>query len=230
MEADKKVNIDPRISLNKLGEFLTTTPARRRRILMDQKYPSTFIVARYNDAESAISDYLSKDIKDLSVLDSALLTIENKVVSTEWESQTKGLNYEAVDFFYDFADQIDFQNCTFTKVNKSSISPMSFGDVTISIRPEVLIQKGFKDNKQIGAVKLYFSKNNSLTKQSGEYIASVLMEYLRTTQKECIPLNKICCVIDVFNQQVYFAPASYKRRMADVIAACQEISAIWSKL
>ena len=30
---------DPRISVNKLGEYLVTGPSRRRRIVMDQKRP-----------------------------------------------------------------------------------------------------------------------------------------------------------------------------------------------
>jgi hypothetical protein len=230
MQEEKRINFDPRISLNKLGEFLTTNPSRRRRILMDQKYPNTFIVARYNDAEDSISKYISSDTNDLSILDRNLQELESKNVTTEWEAQTRSLNYEAIDTFYDFTDELEFQNCTFCRVNKNSITPMSFGNVTISVRPEILVYHDSKDIKQIGAIKLYFSKNNSLTQQSGEYIASMLMEYLRKTENDHVPLNKLCCVIDVFAQQIYFAPASYKRRMADVTAACQEIAAIWSTL
>lgn len=230
MKTSKKVNTEPRISLNKLGEFLTTSPSRRRRILMDQKYPSTFIVARYNDAENAISDFISNGLQDFSVLDVALKELDEKTVNTEWEAQTKSLNYEALDSFYDFADQIEFHDSEFVRVNKREVSSMVFDEVAISVRPEILIYRDNKNDKQIGAVKLFFSKNNSLTKQSGEYIASLLMRYLKEFGEECVPSHKICCVVDVFAQQIYFAPASYKRRMADVMAACQEISAIWSKL
>jgi hypothetical protein len=56
------------------------------------------------------------------------------------------------------------------------------------------------------------------------------MDYLKTTEKENTPTNKLCFVVDVFGQQIFTAPASYKRRMADVVAATQEISAIWPKL
>ena len=33
----------PRISVNKLGEYMTATPLRRRRIIQDQKRPKAFI-------------------------------------------------------------------------------------------------------------------------------------------------------------------------------------------
>lgn len=230
MANDQKVNLEPRVSLNKLGEFLTAAPSRRRKILKDQKYPSSFIVARYNDAESAISDYLSSNPFDISVLDTALSKIENKVIETDWDSQTKSLNYDAIDSFYDICDQFSFQACSLNRVAKNVITPMYFGNVSISVRPEILITKKVKDNTQIGAIKLYFSKTYNLNKESGEYIASVLMEYLKTNQKTHTPTNKLCCVVDVFGQQVYTAPASYKRRMENVIAATQEISAIWPML
>jgi hypothetical protein len=131
MVNDQKVNVDPRVSLNKLGEFLTAAASRRRKILMDQKYPSSFIVARYNDAESAISECLSSYPLELSILDNALTKIENKLTETDWEAQTKSLNYDAVDSFYDITDQFSFQNCSLIRVAKNKISPMCFGDVSI---------------------------------------------------------------------------------------------------
>ena len=44
----------PRISVNKLGEYMTATPLRRRRIVLDQKRPKTFIFARYREPQDAI--------------------------------------------------------------------------------------------------------------------------------------------------------------------------------
>lgn len=45
----------PRISVNKLGEYLTEpNPSRRRRILLDQKEPKDFILPYYDPARDAI--------------------------------------------------------------------------------------------------------------------------------------------------------------------------------
>jgi hypothetical protein len=45
---------DQKISLNKLGGYMTASPARRR-IVKDQMNPKTFIAARYADARENIS-------------------------------------------------------------------------------------------------------------------------------------------------------------------------------
>ena len=227
---ERKVNVDPRISLNKLGEFLTTNPARRKKILLDQKYPSEFIVTRYNDAENAIIEYLFDNKNNTAILDKALEAIGSKRSQTEWEEQNKGLNYEAVDSFYDIADQIDFTKFKVEKSTKIESASILIEGVQISVRPEIFIYKEKGDEKTIGAIKLYFSKTYSLSDEAGEYIASFVMEYLKTTKTECVPSNKLCNVIDVFNQKIFIAPISYKRRMLDIRAACQEISAIWSRL
>lgn len=49
----------PRISATKLGEYLTATASRRRKIVEDQKYPPPFQVARYTEAEKAIVEFLT---------------------------------------------------------------------------------------------------------------------------------------------------------------------------
>jgi hypothetical protein len=229
-EKEQKVNLEPRISLNKLGEFLTTNPARRRKILVDQKYPKDFVVTRYNDAEKAIINYLFDNKHDTSILDSALDTIDKKYVKTDWEAQTRSLNYDAIDSFYDIADQIDYSKCSLEKGIKGESNYIMVEDVGVSIRPELFIYKVKGEDKNIGAIKLYFSKTFELSDEAGEYIASFIMEYLRTTKSALTASNKLCNVIDVFGQKVFMAPISYKRRMLDIKAACQEISAIWNKL
>jgi hypothetical protein len=54
----------PRISVNKLGEYMTATPLRRRRIIQDQKRPKDYIVPRYTEAQDAIVAYLSATARD----------------------------------------------------------------------------------------------------------------------------------------------------------------------
>ncbi len=227
---ERKVNVDPRISLNKLGEFLTTNPSRRRRILMDQKYPSEFIVTRYNDAENAIVTYLYDNKNDVTILDNALSEIEAKRAKTDWEIHTKSLNYDAIDSFYDIAEQLDFTKYRIEKNAKSESVSLLIEGVQISVRPEILIYKEKGDDKSIGAAKVYFSKTYNLNDEAGEYIASFVMEYLKQMKQDYTVNNKICNVIDVFNQKIFTAPLSYKRRMLDIKAACQEIAAIWNSL
>jgi hypothetical protein len=45
--AESRIRETPRISVNKLAEYMVATPARRRGIIRDQKVKRDFIVARY---------------------------------------------------------------------------------------------------------------------------------------------------------------------------------------
>lgn len=54
----------PRISINKLGEYMTATPARRRQIVRDQKNPPAFKAARYKPARETIVSYLEDGMAD----------------------------------------------------------------------------------------------------------------------------------------------------------------------
>lgn len=224
----QKVRLEPRISLNKLGEYLTANPSRRRTILHDQKYPSDFIVTRYNDAEKAITDYIVD--QNTLVLDSALRELEQKTIATEWEAQTQALNREAIYSFYEIADQIQFDGCVLEKTVRTAVNSVVIENVTVSVRPEIHITKQTKDKTLSGAVKLYFSKTNSLANESGLYIASMLMKYLQCNRQNNMPHRKLACVIDVFGQTPHFAPATNIMRMRDITAACMEIGAMWAIL
>ncbi len=46
MPYTQSVRDTPRISLNKLGEYMTASPSRRRSIVRDQKRPKDAIVAQ----------------------------------------------------------------------------------------------------------------------------------------------------------------------------------------
>ena len=55
----QKVHHTPRMSVPKLGEYYTSTSARRReRILRDQKFPEGLLTARYTQANTAIAKSL----------------------------------------------------------------------------------------------------------------------------------------------------------------------------
>jgi len=62
----------PKISLNKLGEYLDATPSRRKRIIQDQQNPQAFKAVRYQDARECITEYISNEmLDDAGLLESA---------------------------------------------------------------------------------------------------------------------------------------------------------------
>ncbi len=213
---------DPKISLNKLGEYMTATPARRRRIVEDQINPKDFIAARYTDAREKISDYIAGNIGEQDLIQVAE-KLRNQSYDSKFTAQDKSLSADAIDAFLDVSDQLP-TGYKFEKVVASDKSTLEISGVMVSIRPDVYLKND--NNEVVGAIKLHFPKSNPLTTTSGEYVATGLRTFVQENTSDIID-HKLCVVVDVPSSNVILAPKAGKKRMNDIEAACEEISARW---
>jgi hypothetical protein len=69
-------NKTPRISVNKLAEFMEAKGGRQRQILKDQKYPTDYKGMYHKEAAEAIASCLSKNLEDLDIIDRAIALLE----------------------------------------------------------------------------------------------------------------------------------------------------------
>ncbi len=224
--------INPRISLNKLGEYITASPARRRRIIHDQKFPQVFITARYTDAQEVIAEYIAGGMRAADLIPKAMDRLLSLPPRTEWESQNNNLCAEALDHFLEVAEQLDIGDADCSTTDPEQPASVAIANVEISVRPEVVLTVTTGKRKgTIGAIKLAFSKTFKLSEEAGEHIASLLFHYMDKTKPRGLSVSREKCIlVDVFGEQITLAPKSYKRRMKDVVAACQEIDALWPKI
>lgn len=207
-----------KISLNKLGEYMTATPARRRSIIEDQIAPKNFIAARYTDARKNISDFIVGDISD-NRLEQIAIELRNKTYDSNFIAQDKNLSADAIDSFLDISDELP-TNYKLEKTPANTTATLVISGVDVSIRPDVYIKND--NNEVVGAVKLHFPKSNPLTTTSGDYVATALKAFLE--ENTSTPINpKLCIVIDVPSSTVITAPKAAKKRMMDLEAACEEI-------
>lgn len=214
---------DPKISLNKLGEYMTATPARRRRIVEDQINPKDFIAARYGDAREQISNYIAGIIDEQDLIQVAD-NLRNQSYDSNFISQDKNLSADAIDDFLEISDQLPL-DYKFEKVPASSKSSMEMAGVSVSIRPDVYLKND--NNEVVGAIKLHFPKSNPLTTISGEYVATGLKAFVQSNSVNSID-PKLCVVVDIPSANVIPAPKASKKRMNDIEAACEEIKARWN--
>ena len=212
----------PKISLNKLGEYMNATPSRRRRIIEDQIAPKEFIAARYSDARESIVDRIAGKISDDELAQIAK-DLRNKEYESKFTSQDKNLSADAIDSFLEISDQIP-ENYKFEKVPANEKATLEISGVDISIRPDVYIKND--DDEVVGALKLHFPKSNPLTTASGEYVATALKTFVQQGTPNPID-HKLCLVVDVPSSSVIPAPKAGKKRMIDIKAACEEINAQW---
>lgn len=213
---------DSKISLNKLGEYMTATPARRRRIVEDQIAPKDFIAARYADARNSISNFISGNISEENLIQIAE-DLRNKSYDSNFTAQDKNLSADAIDDFLEVSDQLPI-GYKFEKVSANNKSALEISGVAVSIRPDVYLKN---DNDElVGAIKLHFPKSNPLNTASGEYVATALRAFIQENTSNIID-PKLCIVIDIPTASVISAPKAGKKRMNDLEAACEEIDARW---
>ena len=104
-------------------------------------------------------------------------------------------------------------------------------EVEISVYPDCIITGTHRGNSALGAIKLYFGKNEPLTKDMGAYITTLTKRFLEENyQSEGAVRNQICQVIDVFGRSVFYAPTAYTRRINEIASACDEIKFWWNAL
>lgn len=219
----------PRISVNKLGEYISAAPARRRRIVIDQKRPRDFIVPRYGAAVEKIVAYLSRRSSERDLLQ-AIDDLEDNCAGTEWQAQTNQLCAEAIGCFLDCVDLLELDGISL-KVPSDAQAYLKIGGITVSVRPELAMEGRLsRGAKSRGFLKLYFSKTYPLDEQSGTAVATVLRQYAEEVISAAEVDNRLCVVVDVFAGKLFAAPKAYKRRMRDIEAACEEISRAWPML
>lgn len=216
----------PRISLNKLGEYLDATPSRRKRIILDQQEPKTFVMARYQDARQEIVNFISNGMLDDAELLNTAQELRNATNGTEFTLQDKKASADAIENFLDIADNLNLDGVIAEPVDKFDSSTLEIAGVDVTVRPDIIL-KDENTSEIKGAVKLHFSKTAPLTEKSANYVATGLKAYL-TKKSPNIDASK-CFVVDVATQTVVSAPRTHIKRMRDIEAACEEIDARWKK-
>ena len=219
---------NPRISLNKLGEYLTATPARRRRIVLDQQNPQPFIVTRYGDAREAIVNFMSSGFLDREKLVSEARRLRIEDGGTDFSRQDREASAEAIHDFLKVVDQLKVRDSIIVRVSSSTSESMEVAGVTVSIRPDVYL-KNFITGEIVGAIKLHFPKTTPLDQNASEYVATALRVFLEKEKGATAVDFKQCYVIDVSTGLVTHSPRTFTKKMNDISAACDEIDARWKR-
>jgi hypothetical protein len=216
----------PRISVNKLAEYLSAPPARRKRIIHDQKEPKTFVVARYTEAERAITEAICG--RSLRPVEHALKALEGQVARSDFAAETAQLCWDALSSFADLWEEglLDIDGLEL-RPGDNNAPKLEVGGVAISVRPEIFTAGVERGETTVGAIKFCLSKTNPLDAASGANAATVVRHFVETHRSEGRVDSASIIVVDVFSRQVFTAPKSYKRRLADVAAACEEIALRW---
>lgn len=218
----------PRISVNKLAEFMGAKAARQRQILHDQKYPTDFKGMYYKEASEAIAQALSSNLENLVPVDNALKLLNQLTPEKIGTQRRVAANIDALETFQLMLDDIDLKGAN-PRLGDIAPPKLTIHGVEISVRPEVRLSASGKSGAAlVGALKLHFPRTYSLNEDSAGYVSAILQEWCKVhLLTEGAPNSGLCCVIDVGSQKVFPGVKATTARMKDVEAICQNIAALW---
>lgn len=222
----------PRISVTKLGEYVgSRSAARRKTILVDQKYPKPFKTAIYNDCFDPLIGFFIDAAHDTAALKAAANAIQAQTVTTDAEEMRRQVNSQALNHLLKTAPHLPLNGITFRK-SPESTKRMVIAGVEVSIRPELeLVVTGKGGTIRYGLLKLYLSKSHPLTDDAAAYVSTLVHSYAghRFTGPNSVD-RKHCYVFDVFQEKLFVAPVNHTQRRKDIHAACEEIATRWPTL
>lgn len=222
-----EIRENPSVSVNKLGQYLTATPALRKRIIHDQKNPPDPQYLRYPEAAQAIVEFLCGG-RDEVILRYHQRRLLNAEPESDFDAHRMALCAEALQRFLESSNELALTNAVASPA-AAELPPLELAGVTVKVRPEIILRSVDRHGQmRSGVLKLYFAKHKPLNEKAGEYIATVLQRFAEQHLTQRGPVDhRLVRVFDVFAGKVFVAPKAQQRRMGDLHLACEEISALW---
>lgn len=220
----------PRISVNKLAEFITTTsPSKRTNIVKNQKYPKKPVITRYNAARSTIVNYFIHGKGDRRIVEQKIQELLKQSYESKFRNSDNQLSIEALSIFRRSKHPLDLSG--FSEVRRAKKGDkLRVNGVDVSISPDVIFTGRIRGKRFVGAIKLYIVKKNPLSKDSGMYVCTLLRHSLEEQYgAECVS-PEFCVLFDIFTGNYFIAPKAFKSLRREIEAACDQISAIWDKV
>ncbi len=218
-----------RISVNKLSDYLISTAHSRKTIIKDQKHPKPFKTAYYQPAENTIINYFVSGGRNNSIIDTEIKHLRSLRNLSDYQKKRNDSNILALKNFSNTIDEIiNLEDYSITRGN-TDVEKLEIAGVKISVRPEVILTSKSTNHDDIGVIKLFFSKNNPLDEEMGDYITTITHQWVKNNLKiqKCNTPNELTFVLDVFNGKIFTTPKAFKQRLKDVKAACEEINIMW---
>lgn len=183
----------------------------------------------YHPSRKAITNFLSHPARDHSIITDALQELRDTPTTTDHKRTKVSTNIEALKIFNDtFSDTLELDTKDI-EIGDWDPPKLTISNVDVSIRPNLITYENNSTDTHVGAIKLYFKKNDPLKAKPGKYTATALYnwveQYLATSTSTAHREDTI--VYDVFSAKTIQAPKAHINREKDIAAACTQIQALW---
>ncbi len=221
----------PRVSLNKLGEYLISSPSRRRTIVKQAKEPPDAIVPRYRQAFPPIEKFFETGNEEH--IHKAIERLRLKQPKSDWERDDNLNTALALDVFLKDASYLREEGCIITRANPQEQSKLLISGVQVSVRPDFYVRYTKRCRDFVGAIKFHWTKDDAhkLTEQGGLYVCTTVHQFLETYHsKQAKPSLDHCISVDVFRHSICTAPRASHRLKENIKAGCEEIALRWQQV
>ncbi|MGX5803375.1 hypothetical protein ACWGS9_19265 [Bradyrhizobium sp. Arg314] len=183
----------------------------------------------HKEASEAVAAYLAAGAVDPSPLDTTLHSLAQLTSDKIGAARRINANIDALERFNTMLDDIDLMGAE-PELGAHAPAKLTFHNVEISVRPEIVLRATVKGKKYIGALKLHFSKSHPHTEESAGFVSAAVNEYCRlhvAGYGVAVVNPSFCQVIDVASGNVFAGVKATKQRLNDIAAECQNIAALW---
>jgi hypothetical protein len=223
----------PRISVNKLGEYLVqTNPIRRRAIIRDQKLGNPPAQPRYRKALQPICDVLEDAAFDPEPIHSAIEALRTEESASEWVLDDNAKTADALEKFLNITGEFPIEGVTY-RLGSHTAPKLTLSGVEVSVRPDIIIEGQLRGRQIVGGIKFHYTVDDkkALGLEGGRYVAALLRQWLSLHgPNDRHAHQNFCYSVDVFQEQVVAAPSSFARLYSQAEAACEEIGLRWDAI
>lgn len=227
------MTLTPRISVNKLAEYMVSKAARQRKLLKDRKYPDEdFNMGMYHrEASEAVSRYLVSDQLSTDQIDNQISIIKQQAPAAIGTQRRLNSNIEAMERFLDMLDDFSFSDAA-PELGAHSPEKLTYHGVQVSVRPEIVLRGTIKGKAAVGAVKLHFPKGFEMTDETAGFVSAAVQEYcFRHVAQPSETVNPAWCqVFDIGSGKVFPGVKATKSRLKDIEDTCRNIADIWPNI
>lgn len=141
MDTNVEIRTEPRFSLNKLAEYLTAPPRRRRRLILDQIRPMAYKAGRYSKARSILQRFICDPSRTIENLKRAAVRLRDRAGEPnvdEYEAQCLKGSARAIEAFIPIADDFRYDEAIAVPGARRE-SSLTIAGVRVSISPDVAV-------------------------------------------------------------------------------------------
>lgn len=222
-----KLRSEPRFGANKLAEYMTAGPAKRRSLIVDQIVSPATKILNYEHARAAARRILSDPSRSANSWMRAASRLRDMAANTpdEFDARCMRLSAQALEAFAPSSNLIRTGSAVVV-AGRRQWGALTLAGVRVSLSPEAsLLEVG--SERRIGAIQFHFAKT-TLKTEGLQYVGAMLVAAL--TQSGDTPRRSMCTAVDAFSGVVIDAPRAMKARMKDIESACEEIAERWPAL